>query len=172
MSGFIHYDERSPMSTRYPRSFTMNNHVYLSVYDAIQSGEDTFEAILQMISDNRDLFYPYRHYIFQGEYDTYINDAINLLFIPKKEDVSIGSYIYIFNRDIFLPEKYGIPISRDVYLLEHINGNIYMQKNILPLTETYQVYLIYDTPLYIGKNGSFLLLKDKDQDISIIQESI
>lgn len=175
MSGYIEYDNTSVYSPYYRRDIRVKDTTYESAVDAISADNDPYEVILIMVRDNRDVFYPYRNYTFQGEYSALLNRAINELYTPREEPIGVGRYIYIVENSTIhetIPVEYGIPVVRRVYTLDRISDRVYMQSNPLDVYERYLVYMIGDTPMYVGDAGVFLMLDKPDQDVSPILETL
>lgn len=177
MSGYIEYTDTSPLSPVYPRPIEIGGTSYTSAHHAIQSGEEPSEVILILVRNNRSVYYPHRYYIFQGTYSDLLNRAIASLFIPKREVVDVGRYIYILDGDLLtlarnIPVEFSVPIIRNVYITSNQGNNIYQQTQALDTIEIYNVFLIENIPLYVGSMGAFFTLDDREQDISLALSSL
>lgn len=150
MKGFIYYNEDSPLIP--PPSIQ----------------EYTLSNITRYIAEHRDLYKQYKDYVFRGIHDELINEAMHLIFDPRKEPTYIGGYVYILNYIAKLPSEYAIEITRPVYTYEHVHGQVYRQVDTLDIEETYQVYKVDKYLMYIGKQGSFIQLENPDDDVSMI----
>lgn len=144
--GYIEYDDLSPLS---PIPFNPD--------------DDPLGTMLAHVRDNRDLYLPYKDYIFIGRYADLLNEAIRILFSSRREFLTTGYYQYVLPENApILPVKYTVPVVRNVYVTEAIDvnmGNVTLYRQIRPLTqvETYNVGLFNGVPMYIGRQGSFLL---------------
>jgi hypothetical protein len=56
----------------------------------------------------------------------------------------------------------AIRVRRNVYIVNHVRGNIYQQIRALSATEIYDVAMINGLSLYIGRQGAFILLDNLD----------
>ena len=177
MNGYVEYNDTSPLSPIYPHPIVIGNNTYTSAYNAIQAGENPIDTFLILVRNNRDLYYKYRNYTFQGTYDDFLNNAVETLFIPKREPIDIDRYIYILDIDQYrrakqLPIEFSLPIIRNVYITSKEDGNRYRQSQVLNTVELYNVFLIGDLPLYVGLMGSFILLDDPEQDVSPVLQRL
>jgi hypothetical protein len=168
IEGYITYDKTSIFSPEYSHPIRIGTNTYTSPQEAILSHTaNTTDILYQYVNQYRDIFSPYKYYLFTGLYSDTLNQAIHDILITKVETPNIGAYIYLFTQSVSIPDIDSISISRNVYTLSHISGNIYRQDGVISdVYDTYRVYLIGDVPLYIGVHGSFLLLKSPDIDIS------
>lgn len=170
MSGYVHYDDLSPLSPLYPRTISVGENIYNSAANAIQAGENPSEVMLLLVRNNRNLYYPYRNYEFRGTYSDLLNRAISLLLIPRRERIGEGRFLFILTGDLrdraqSFPREYSLPVIRNVYRSTHVEGNIYQEVEPLDVVEQYSVYLVQNVPLYVGSMGAFFLLEDRYQSI-------
>jgi hypothetical protein len=158
MEGYIQYSKYSIYSPEYPYKIGRWNSPAI----AIQQGQDIDETILLFVSLAKDTFYPMRNYIFSGLYSDYINKYISLLYKPRDEEINIDAYVY----PIETPNIRGaMTVRRNIYQLRKAGDNLYRQLEALPITEVYSLgamSIVVDgnrteVPVYIGKEGSFLL---------------
>lgn len=171
MSGYIEYTDTSILSPVYPHAIEIQGVTYKSPHEAIQRGNDPFDTILIHVRNNRSLYDQYRNYIFSGTYSDLLNRAIQMLLVPKREPADVGRYVYLLGPDLHdkvqrLPLEFSIPIIRPVYMMSHVEGMLYRQDSTLDALEQYNVFLIEGIPLYVGVDGSFFLLRERDQSVS------
>lgn len=177
MKGYISYSNTSNLSPAYPNPVTINEKSYISPSIAIQSGEDPLETILLHIRSHPEIYRKYRDYKFEGLYSDYLNQAIDLLYLPRREPIQIEKYVKILPMDIhkrisLIDIEYTIPIIRSVYVYSSIGNDILKPVSTLDATEEYRVFLILDTPIYVGTKGSFILLDNPQMDTSLILEEL
>lgn len=166
--GFIEYDSTSQLSPEYPHPIVISGREYSSPTSAIDA-ENPMEVMLTFVSTYRNIFFPYRYYIFQGTYSDILNRAIQQILIPKREPiVIIDVYQYMYS-GILPPEQYTVRIRRNVYITEKVRENLYRQIRPLQRTEVYDVALVGDIPLYIGLQGSFFLISNIE-DVQRVEE--
>lgn len=168
IEGYITYDSSSIFSPQYPHDIKIDNIVYRSPHDAIISGiRDINSIIYQYVNEYRDIYELYKNYLFSGIYSDVLNTAIQDILVTKIEDTNLNKYIYLIPFSINIPKMHSISVSRNIYILDYVRDQVYKQVGIIPnMMDTYDVYLIRDTPLYIGKKGSFFLLNSDNVDIS------
>lgn len=172
MNGYITYTDTSELSPVYEYPFTVNGTLYRSPDDAITQGSDPLEVMLQHIRNRYALYSQYKEYRFSGTHSSFLNQAIDMLFLPRNEPVMIDKYIYLIPERLYLPPEFGIPVIRPTYQLKRITENIYQQERAIDVPDLYNLYVIDKIPLYSGKNGSFLSLSHKDQDISMVMNKL
>lgn len=162
MSGFIEYTSQSVLSPEYPHPIQIGDREYISPSSAILAGENEMEVMLTYVSIYRDLYKPYQNYIFQGKYSDILNRAISLILLPRREPISTNVYQYIYPDKPLPPTEYSIRIRRNVYITDKVRDNLYRQVRPLDTTEVYDVALIGEFPVYIGKQGAFILIPSID----------
>lgn len=109
------------------------------------------------VMNNYHEYEPYAGYILHGDRSDELNSVMKDMFDVRSEYNTEGKYVFPLS-DIYLPPKeYTIPVSRSLYMLQDMDNGYFLQiKSIGKSKETYMV--ARDIPLYIGKEGSFLLL--------------
>lgn len=149
--------------------YNMDSELYPTKLIEENPNMNTLDIVFRHIRNNYTLFSKYKDLQFRGPLEEEINKVMQVLFHPRREQITTGMYIFPTFDTVDIRET--IPVIRNIYSLQKVKNGVYQQKDILKSTsgqdllEMYHVYTNGDINLYQGKMGSFYLSDDPDMEI-------
>lgn len=121
------------------------------------------DDVLEWVRSHYDVYAPYSGYRMKGPRDIELNQAMDIVFKIREEYDTTGKYILPLEEGSYVspPSSFLVPVDRRMYIVEDVGDGFYRQvRQVGSKKERYMVGI--DIPIYIGSEGSFLLLDEKD----------